>query len=144
MQISGNVAFAGNWSIASPIVSNVVANISTTYSIVEASNVISEPYGNIKYTVTTTYGSNTTLYWQLYVYPEESANTVAYPSNNFSGNTLTGSFSLAANVGTFLIFATNNNLNSGNTINWIVKVKTGSTAGPNVVTSNVFTYVILN
>jgi len=144
MQISGNVAFAGNWSIAAPVVSNVVANTSTTYSIVENSNVIYEPHGNIRYTVTTTYGLNTTLYWQLYLYPDPQANSGSIPSLNFSGNTLTGSFGVTSNVGTFLIFAANNTANFGNTMTWLVKVKTGSTAGPNVVTSNVFTYVILN
>jgi hypothetical protein len=144
MQISGNVAFTGNWAIAAPVVSNVVANTSTTYRIVESSNVIYEPNGNIIYTVTTTYGSNTTLYWELYLYPESQANSVSMPYLNFSGNTLTGNFNLTSNVGTFGIFARNNTANFGNTITWLVKVKTGSTAGPNVVTSNVFTYVILN
>jgi hypothetical protein len=141
MQISGNVAFTGNWAIAAPV---VIANTSTTYRIVESSNVIYEPNGNIIYTVTTTYGSNTTLYWEIYLYPESQANSVSMPYMNFSGNILTGNFNLTSNVGTFGIFARNNTANFGNTITWLVKVKTGSTAGPNVVTSNVFTYVILN
>jgi hypothetical protein len=144
MQISGNVSFTGNWAIAAPVVSNVVANTSTTYRIVESSNVIYEPNGNIIYTVTTTYGSNTTLYWEIYLYPESQANSVSMPYMNFSGNILTGNFNLTSNVGTFGILARNNDANFGNTITWLVKVKTGSTSGPNVATSNVFTYVILN
>ena len=148
MQISGNVAFVGNWSIAAPV---VISNTSTTYRIVESSNIIYERAANgyaissnIVYTVTTTYASNTTLYWELYLYPESQANSVSMPYMNFTGNILTGSFALTSNVGTFAIFSRYNDANYGNTITWLTKIKTGNIYGPNVATSNVFTYVILN
>ena len=104
--------------------------IATTYAITSNVSTVSE--GNVVlFTVTTAnVASNTTLYWTV--------NNISTSTVDFLSNTVSGSFTISANTGTYSVTAKTDYLTEGSET-FTTQVRTVSTSGTVVATSNTIT-----
>ena len=121
------VATSSSITVNDTSVANVIA---TTYAITSNVSTVSE--GNVVlFTVATAnVASNTTLYWTI--------NNVSTSNADFLSNVVTGSFTISANTGTYSVTANADYLTEGSET-FTVQLRTGSTSGTVVATSNTIT-----
>jgi len=126
--ITGTIVTSSNTiTISDASVANATP---TTYSITSNVSTVSE--GNVVlFTVTTAnVASNTTLYWTV--------NNISTSNVDFVSNTVSGSFTISANTGTYSVTAKTDYLTEGSET-FTTQVRTISIAGTVVATSNAIT-----